>query len=683
MTNHKYTNNLINETSPYLLQHAHNPVNWYAWGAEALKKSKEEDKPILVSIGYSACHWCHVMEHESFEDEATAQLMNEYFINIKIDREERPDLDHIYMDAMQAITGSGGWPLNVFLTPDRKPFFGGTYFPPVRAFNRSSWKEVLVAVAKAYNERRDEIVAQADTLMRHLLNANNFSGDDEGSLNNQIINGIAETLLKHVDEEWGGFGQAPKFPQTFSIIYLLRHYYLTGNELSKKTALLSLDKMMDGGIYDHLGGGFSRYATDRQWQIPHFEKMLYDNALLINALAEAYQLTKNEKLADVIKQTIEFIKREMTSTEGGFYSALDADSEGIEGKYYTWSKNEVDDLLGDHSSLFCRCYNILERGNWEHTNILWVPESFEKISAEIGISKGELVEKLNGLKQKLFNARQLRTRPGLDNKVLTGWNALMVLSLCKAYDALGNNEYLELAKRNITFLEKYLFGKKGNLLLHSWNNIANQQQAFLDDHATLILAYIFLHQSIGDAAYLLKARALLEQVLEIFSDEQQIYFYYTASNQVDIPIRKIEMYDGATPSGNSLMATNLILLSVYFDTSSWRKRAEQMIFNSRKLVERYPTSFGVWGLNLQLLVYGLKEIVIVGEDYRRVLSQVLGEYIPLKVIQASATENPDWPLVREKLITQNQTNIYICENYKCLKPFTNFIELKNYLPEHF
>jgi len=684
MRKHTYTNNLINESSPYLLQHAHNPVDWYAWNNEALNRSKEEDKPILVSIGYSACHWCHVMERESFEDETTAELMNEHFINIKIDREERPDLDHIYMDAVQAMTGSGGWPLNVFLTPDLKPFFGGTYFPPVRAFNRNSWKEVLVAVALAYKEKKVEILEQAETLTRHLLSGNNFNAGSEAAVANQeLTNNISETLIGQADKEWGGFGQAPKFPQTFSIIYLLRHYHFTANEAALKTALLSLDKMMTGGIYDHLGGGFCRYATDRKWQIPHFEKMLYDNALLIIAFAEAYQLTGKEDYADVIRQTVGFIRREMTSREGGFYSALDADSEGVEGKYYTWSKKEIDSLLGKHSGLFCRCYDISDHGNWEHTNILWLPENLEKIAAGTGLRQDELVQELTALKQTLFNVRLQRVRPELDNKVLTGWNALLIVALCKAYVALESNEYLELAKMNITFLEKQLFGEEGKLLLHSWNKIANRQQAFLDDYAALIHAYIFLHQSTADAAYLLKARILLEQVIEIFSDEQHIFFYYTAKNQIDIPIRKIEIYDGATPSGNSLMATNLLLLSVYFDIPAWRERAENMILNSMKFVEKYPGSFGVWCLNLQLLVNGLKEIVIMGGDYNSVLLQVLKEYIPLKIVQASAVENMDWPLLSEKIIMQNETNIYICENFKCLKPFTNFIEFKNHLPKHF
>ena len=683
MKKHKYTNHLIHETSPYLLQHAHNPVNWHAWNNEALQKAKAEDKPILISIGYSACHWCHVMERESFEDEATAQIMNEHFINIKIDREERPDIDHLYMDAVQAITGSGGWPLNVFLTSDLKPFFGGTYFPPVRAFNRSSWKEVLLAVANSYKEKRNEITEQAENLLQHLSNANNLNAVDQmnafGKKSLYIIN---DNLLKLSDKEWGGFGQAPKFPQSFSILYLLRHYHFDKDKAALNAATLSLDKMMMGGIYDHLGGGFCRYSTDKSWQIPHFEKMLYDNALLLDAYIEAYQITKKEQYKTVVAETIQFIKREMTSPEGGFYSALDADSEGVEGKYYTWNKTEIDELLGEKSELFCRVYNVLENGNWENANILWQPELFEKIAGEFGISEIELENKIKSCEQILFKARQKRIRPGLDNKILLSWNALMSTALCKAYAAFGNEEYLKIAKANIAFIEENLFDKNGNLL-HGWNKIANPQQAFLDDHASLIHAYIVLSQVTADSEYFLRAKSLTEKTSEFFGDDQNIFFYFTPKNQTDVLIRKIEIYDGATPSGNALMAGNLLELSIVFGISQWRNRAEQMLSYISKFAERYPTSFGVWALHLQLLIYGVKEIVVIGEDYRSLIKQVLQEYIPSKILQASGRENNEWPLLKDKLITSKKTKIYICENYSCLRPAESFEEFKNQLTKHF
>jgi len=396
-----HSNRLINETSPYLLQHAHNPVDWYPWGEEALQKAKQANKPILVSIGYAACHWCHVMERESFEDEITAAFMNDHFINIKIDREERPDLDHIYMDAVQAMTGSGGWPLNVFLTPEAKPFYGGTYFPPVAAFNRMSWKDVLSAVQKAYSEKKDEIRSQAENLTEHLSASNSFGIEKPGQTKSETVflqenlNSIAEHILQQADTQWGGFGRAPKFPQTFSIQFLLRHYHFTKDEKALKQALLSLDRMIYGGIYDQMGGGFARYSTDNEWLAPHFEKMLYDNALLIGVLSEAYQLTKSELYADTIHHCMQFIEREMLSTENGFYSALDADSEGVEGKFYTWNKTEIELLLKEDAALFCDLYGVHENGNWEHTNILWVKESFEIFAAKKGIDLAEMKIKIN------------------------------------------------------------------------------------------------------------------------------------------------------------------------------------------------------------------------------------------------------------------------------------------------
>ncbi len=684
MSSYKYTNSLINETSPYLLQHAHNPVNWYAWNNESLQKAKEEDKPILVSIGYSACHWCHVMERESFENEETAGIMNTNFINIKIDREERPDIDHIYMDAVQAIAGSGGWPLNVFLTPDLKPFYGGTYFPPQRAFNRSSWNEVLLAVATAYHGKRNEIMRQAENLVEHLLSTNNFNSNNKtSSIGSAAIKTIADNLIRVADKEWGGFGQAPKFPQTFSILYLLRDSYLSRNELSLKTALLCLDKMMAGGIYDHIGGGFCRYSTDRRWQIPHFEKMLYDNALLIYTYAEAYQLTKEPAYAEIIYESIEFIKRELTSPEGGFYSALDADSEGVEGKYYTWSKREIDDLLGEDSPLFCAAYDIAEPGNWEDiNNIVWMPGSLMKLAEAAQLTIDEVLKRMEASKKILFQERQKRVRPALDDKVLLSWNALMITALCKSYQVLQEERYFETAKANIDFIEHYLYSKDGDLL-HSWNKVTNMQPAFLDDYAALIQAYIYLHQSTLETAYLIKAKALAERVIEKFSGNGNALFYFTSKQQADIPIRKTEIYDGATPSGNALMAYNFTILSVLFDIPDWKERAETMAAQMQTMAENYPTSFGVWSLLIQLFVNGLQEIAVVGKDFGLLTKQILYEYLPCKILQGAPKANDQWPLLKQKIITPNETNIYICENYQCHAPIKGFESFKNFLNETF
>jgi uncharacterized protein YyaL (SSP411 family) len=678
----KFTNHLINETSAYLLQHAHNPVDWFPWDNEALNKAKEEDKPILVSIGYSACHWCHVMERESFEDEETAAIMNSKFINIKIDREERPDLDHIYMDAVQTITGSGGWPLNVFLTPDLKPFYGGTYYPPVPAFNRSSWKQVITAVADAYQTKKNEIKEQAQNLTEHLLNINEFgkiNNAEAGNWNDESLKIIADNLLKNADNEWGGFGHAPKFPQTFSLLFLLRHFYFTKNEAALKQAIISLDKMMMGGIYDHIGGGFARYSTDKRWQIPHFEKMLYDNALLIDVYTEAYQLTQKKEYADVVNETIQFIKNEMTSAEGRFYSALDADSEGEEGKYYTWGKKEIDGLLGNDSEIFCTVYDVKESGNWEHINILWMAGNLETVVKKFNLKKSELEELLKKTKQVLFEARQKRIRPLLDTKVLLSWNALMVKSLCKAYGAFAKKEYLNMAEKNIQFIEKNLQAE--NEMYHSWNKTLNRQPAFLDDYTALIQAYIFLSQVTTNNEYLLKAKMLAQKVIEDFSDEENIFFYFTPAKQTDVIIRKKEMYDGATPSGNTLMAENLFMLSLYFDMAEWKLRAAKMLQGMAGIVQKHPLSFGYWALNLQAFVNGFKEVVITGKEHLSFTKEILEQYIPVKVMQSSGDENNHWPLLRGKNFSIG-TYIYLCEDYKCLNPVKTTEEFKKQLSQN-
>jgi uncharacterized protein YyaL (SSP411 family) len=669
----EHTNRLIHETSPYLLQHAHNPVDWYPWGEEALQKAKDEDKPILVSIGYSACHWCHVMERESFENEETAKLMNEHFINIKIDREERPDLDHIYMDAVQAMTGSGGWPLNVFLTPDTKPFFGGTYFPPSKAFNRSSWTDVLESIHQAYKERRDEIETQANNMIGHLANSNSFGkkANQEGTptvFTQENVDLIAANILKQADTEWGGFGNAPKFPQTFSIQFLLRHYHFTKDENALSQALLSLDKMIYGGIYDQIGGGFARYSTDAKWLAPHFEKMLYDNALLIGVLSEAYQLTKKEIYAQTIVQTKDFIQREMLSNENGFYSALDADSEGVEGKFYTWSKKEIEAVLGNDAVNFCEVYNVIEKGNWEHTNILWITETIESIAARKGIDLPELKLNLERSKHKLLQQRALRIRPQLDDKILLGWNALMNTACSKAYAALGIDAYKQLAINNMVFMEQKMASNEG--YYHTYKNGQAKIPAFLDDYAYLIQAYIHLQEITGQGEYLLKAKELAQFVLENFSEEATGYFFYTSKNQKDIVVRKKEVYDGATPSGNAVMALNLQYLSMVFEETSWRNLSLKIVESLGTAIVRYPTSFGVWASLVQQNIAGINEMVIVGEEFTQTLPTILSAYVPNKILQSSNMENEKFPLLRGKSPVEGIC-YYLCRDYVCKEAETD------------
>lgn len=685
---HTHTNRLIKETSPYLLQHAHNPVDWYPWGEEALEKAKQEDKPILVSIGYSACHWCHVMEHESFENEDTANLMNAHFVNIKIDREERPDIDHIYMDAVQAMTGSGGWPLNVFLLPDGRPFYGGTYFPPTRAFNRSSWPETLAAVNQAYKERKHELESQAQNLTEHIKSSNTFglinASENAARFSKETLNEISQNILKQSDNIWGGFGNAPKFPQTFTITFLLRHYHFTKNELALEQALLSLDKMIYGGIYDQLGGGFARYSTDEKWLAPHFEKMLYDNALLISTLAEAYQLTKKPLYADTIRHTMEFIKRELWNESGGFYSALDADSEGVEGKFYTWSKQEIDEILKEDSELFCTFYNVVEQGNSEHTNILWVTQPLHEFVEELNPGEKNLDDKIRWYREffekcgsRLLAQRNKRIRPGLDDKILLSWNALMNTACCKAFAAIGESSYREIAIQNMQFLEDNF--KNGSVeWFHTFKNGIAKYPAFLEDYAYLVQAYIHLQEITGNQNYLLKAKYLTTYLLENFEEEGNAYFYFTHRKQTDVIVRKKEVYDGATPSGNSIMALNLHYLSVVFNKSDWFEQAVNMISGLQQAITQHPTSFGVWASALQQLVKGLNEIAVVGKTSFEALPRLLEQYIPNRVLQTSVSATGEFPLLAGKE-AEEKVKIYLCKDYACKKPVLTVNELMDIL----
>ncbi len=682
----KHSNHLVHETSPYLLQHAHNPVNWYPWGDEALLKAKEENKPILVSIGYAACHWCHVMERESFEDETTAAIMNEHFINIKIDREERPDLDHIYMDAVQAMTGSGGWPLNVFLTPDAKPFYGGTYFPPQRAYNRPSWQETLNGIIEAFSARRHEIDAQADNLTDHLLKANSFG--IQKSVQEQILSAenakeIFENIMKSADKEWGGFGKAPKFPQTFSIQYLLRYYHLTKEEAALLQALLSLDKMIEGGIYDQLGGGFARYSTDSEWLAPHFEKMLYDNALLVSVLSEAYQLTKTERYKEVIEETMEFIQREMLHPEKGFYSALDADSEGVEGKFYVWSRKEIDELLGKDAVLFCEYYDVTEKGNWEETNILRVKTPLKKFAAKKEIDETFLKQLFTKCKNILLGQRSKRVRPLLDDKIILGWNALMNTACSKAFSATGNEQYRQLAIENMQFLKTKFKREFFPVFFHTWKNNEAKFPAFLDDYAFLIEALRHLQEITGNISWLQMANELTEFVMVDFNEETFVvtdetsdisinppdFFYYTEKNQRDVIIRKKEYYDGAVPSGNSVMADNLYHLCILAQIKGWKGRAYGMVNALGKAIVKYPTSFGNWAALLLEMTYGTNEIVLTGPGFEKLLPELLAKYIPHRVIIGSADprEFDAWPLLKKKPAT-DPPSLWLCRDFSCHPP---------------
>ena len=682
-----FTNRLIKENSPYLLQHAHNPVDWFAWGEEALQKAKDENKVILVSIGYSACHWCHVMERESFENEATALLMNEKFVNIKIDREERPDLDHIYMDAVQAISGSGGWPLNVFLTPEGKPFYGGTYYPPIKAFNRSSWTEVLQGIYEAWTEKQNEIESQAENLLAHLNQSNRNITHSVSSIINEETESFTRNdcdivfanIMKAADKIWGGFGNAPKFPQTFILQYLLQYAHLTNNADAKTQAFLSLDKMLQGGIYDHIDGGLARYSTDVEWLAPHFEKMLYDNALLIDVLCDAWQISNDIKYKNAILKTISFLENNLIDDDGGFYAALDADSEGIEGKYYVWQKKEIDEILGVDAGLFNDYFDISENGNWEESNILRILKPIAEFAHLKNIEQNALDQVIKNCIEKLSVERNKRIKPALDDKIILSWNSLALKAIAKAAIVLSDEHLKLIARRNFQFLIKnFLKDEESPALMHTYKNGIRKYPAFLDDYSYFISACIQLYELDYDITYLEKAKKYTFYVTDHFSDEKNVFFYFTNKLQKDVITRKIEIHDGATPSGNSMMAFNLSKLSVIFNIPEWKERSVNMLLEIKSSITKYPQSFAIWASLLQQNVCGLNEIAIVGKGCYELCDIMLLNYIPYKIVMVTNADNQEYALLKGKPLSSDPL-IYLCKNYHCLMPFKTNSELLLYI----
>ncbi len=720
-------NRLQHEISPYLLQHAHNPVDWYAWRPEAFERAKTEEKPILVSIGYSTCHWCHVMERESFEDESVAALMNEHFICIKVDREERPDVDAIYMEACQILTGGGGWPLNCFLTPDGKPFYAGTYFPPRPAHGRPSWPQLLQHLAGIWAEKRDVALDQAEKLMGHIrrnddvlvapssppdggekapllaaLHLQNIGADSLPSAVHRLPATLYAQMRDRFDREEGGFGGAPKFPSTMAIQFLLNFHWYSGNTEALEHALLSLNKMIQGGIYDQLGGGFARYATDREWLVPHFEKMLYDNALLVTVLSDAYKLARgNAELQtsnfdlqttlyqETIEETLAYIAREMTSPEGGFYSAQDADSEGVEGKFYVWDKAEVQQVLGDDADLFCAFYDVTEHGNWEEKNILWRLETYEKFAEGIQRDTEWLKSKLHDCREKLFAVRSQRIWPGLDNKILLSWNALMASAYTSAFTALGHEKYRHAAVRNVDFLLKNFSntplraeasGEGGpNFELRTSNfkllHSLSQPDAFLEDYAYLIAALVDVYQITFETHYLHLAGQYADHVLSAFYDAESGLFFFTAEGQSDIVLRKKDLYDNATPSGNSTMVHNFQRLGILLDRTDWREQASKMLQRMQASVERFPLSFERWATALLNEVYPAHEIAVVGNNAPEKALALQREFLPNKVVAASRAASDALPLLKEKIGGEDSL-IYVCRDFACQRPISTIEEFR-------
>jgi len=584
-TSNKTPNSLINESSPYLLQHAYNPVNWYAWGETALNKAREEQKPILVSIGYSACHWCHVMERECFEEEEIARVMNEHFINIKVDREERPDVDQIYMEALQIMNIRGGWPLNIFLTSEAKPFYGGTYFPP------SYWVNLLEQISTAYKNNRGELEHSADEFTKSI----NYSEIEkyglhkkEHRLSGDDIDPIFVNLQKRFDGKWGGMGNAPKFPMPAIYLFLLRYHHISGSKETLRQINLTLEKMAWGGIYDQAGGGFARYSTDGEWFAPHFEKMLYDNAQLLSLYSEAYAVIKDELYKDIVYETVEWLGREMTSEQGAFYSALDADSEGEEGRFYVWTYNEIKELLGEDTRLFCDYYNVKDKGNWEHgNNILTRQLSDTAFANKFKLDKTLLLEKVKQWKAILMQRRSSRIRPGLDDKILASWNGMMLKGLTDAYRFFGEVTFLELAEKNAIFLKEKM-NVEGKLF-HSYKNGKATIEGYLEDYAFVINGYINLYEATFNEDWLQEAKQLIDYTLEHFWDDEEQLFYFTADNSEKLIARKKELFDNVIPASNSVMAHNLFKLGLLFYDEGYYQKSEAMLTKIQPIIVAEPS----------------------------------------------------------------------------------------------
>lgn len=665
------TNRLIHASSPYLLQHAHNPVNWYEWGPEALEKAKIENKLLLVSIGYSACHWCHVMERESFELEEVAAVMNAHYVCVKVDREERPDIDQIYMLAIQLMTGSGGWPLNCICLPDQRPIYGGTYF------RKHDWMNILENVAALWANEPAKAVQYADRLTEGIIAAerivpNLYPEPFEVSQLQAIVNPWVERF----DLQHGGHLGAPKFPLPNNWLFMLRFSKLAGHQQALDAALLTLDKLALGGIYDQLGGGFARYSVDEYWHVPHFEKMLYDNGQLLSLYAEAYQLTKDEQYRSVISETAEWLAGEMTSPEGLFYSALDADSEGVEGKFYVWDKAEIDLVLGVDAALINSYYQVREEGNWEEeqTNILMKKQDDAVFASEHGLVLEDWRVILQRSKEKLMERRSRRVRPGLDDKCLTAWNAMAIKGLTEAAVVCGEQRWLEMATAAARFILANMRTQGGGLYRNFKNGKASIE-GFLDDYAFLIDALISLYQADFDEAWLYEAKNLTEHVIGQFRDPDGPMFFYTPNAGESLIARKHELMDNVIPASNSVMAQNFQVLGLYFDDDGYVERATSMLTAILPQIKIYGSAYSNWGIQLLNEVYGISEVAITGESQTQPLKDLRDIYLPNKIILAGT--NTTLPLLRNK--ESIETKIYICRNKACQLPVSTVEEALKFI----
>ncbi|RNI31003.1 thioredoxin domain-containing protein [Rufibacter latericius] len=667
----KKPNRLAQESSPYLLQHAYNPVDWFPWGAEALQKAKDEQKPILVSIGYAACHWCHVMEHQSFEDEQIAQIMNQHFVCIKVDREERPDVDQVYMDALHAMGLQGGWPLNVFLNPEAKPFYGGTYFPP------QNWIQLLQSIADAYKKSRAELDKSADQFAQHLQQselAKYGLQQSNADINPTDFEQMFRSLRSRFDIKRGGTGEAPKFPMPSIWRFLLRYYHHSQDPVALEQVNLTLEEMAFGGIYDQIGGGFARYSTDEAWLVPHFEKMLYDNGQLLSLYAEAYQVTRNELYRQVAMETIAFVERELTSPEGGFYSSLDADSEGEEGKFYVFTQEQLNNLLGDAAELAGKYYNTSAEGNWEHgVNILHRRQTDEAFAADQGLTLDELQEHVQHWKDTLLQARAQRIRPGLDDKILTSWNALMLTGLTDAYRAFGEPSILELACSNAHFLITNL--KQDDRLYHNYKEGKATIDGFLEDYALLIQALLGMYQITFEENWLKEARKLTEYTLAHFFDPEEDLFFFTSNAGEQLIARKKELFDNVVPASNSVIAMNLHLLGLFLDKERYSNLSDRMLSKVRDLVVKEPSHLANWASLYYLKLKPTAEIAIIGPEAHSFRNLVQQHFLPNALLAGSKEEGSSTlPLLEDRTTQNGQTTIYVCYNRACQLPVTSVAE---------
>ena len=682
----KFTNRLAEETSPYLLQHAHNPVDWYPWGPEALERAKAEEKPIFLSIGYSACHWCHVMEHESFENEHTAGLMNELFVNVKVDREERPDLDEIYMKAVMAMTGSGGWPMSVFLTPDLEPFFGGTYFPPVGLHGGPGFLDVLTSLAKAWEQDKGKVAGQAKRMTDHIRKET--TADTRGEVDPSVLDRSLQMLREAFDPVWGGFGSAPKFPHAMDIRLALRHHLRTAEPFALEMATYTLDKMSSGGIYDQLGGGFHRYSTDEEWLIPHFEKMLYDNALLVPAYLEAYLVTKNESYARIARECLEWALREMTTPEGGFASAQDADTEGEEGKFFAWLPDEIDQVLGKRRGARVRdWYGVTDEGNFERgTSALWRPETADMLSQRHKMSIEDLEADMAGARSELFEARKARVAPGTDDKVLAAWNGLMISAFAMAYQVLGDEHFLAAAQRAGRYVLENMRQEDGRLFATARNGRAHIN-ACLDDYVFMIQGCIDLYESDFDPHWLHEAKKLNAVVSERFKDPMNGGFFTTGDGHETLIARLKNPHDGALPAGNGVQALNLLRLAELLGEGTLAREAQETILSQGAIVNRYPAVFSQLLAAVDFLAAGPREVVIAGDpadaSVREMLATVRGTFQPQRVVAMSGP-NADadlMPILSEKDAPAGEARAFVCRNYACQAPVDSAEALREELSD--